>query len=325
MERKACSQSLTPGKEEVKCTSIGGQALLEGILMKGPEKVSIATRNPGEDEITLKVEPVDGLTQRYKIFQLPFFRGIGALIDSFKRGGAALEYSAEQLDWEEEEDYSKLDELMIRIFGKKKAEAILSTLMTILAIVIAIAIFFFVPTWVAGLFRGLISNTLVLNLIEGIVRILFFLIYVIAISQMDELKRVFMYHGAEHKTIACYEHGEELSVENVRKYPRVHPRCGTSFIANLVIISSLIMSLFGWPNPFLRLIIRLALIPVLVGLTYELNAWTARHENPLSRLLRWPGMMVQKLATVKEPSDDMIEVAIVAMEAVIPEDDSDVL
>ena len=311
-------------KEEVRCTSIGGQALMEGIMMKGPEKVAIATRRPGGEEIKVKIDPVDGLTKRYKLFQLPFFRGIGALVDSIVRGTAALEYSADQMEWEDEEP-GRIERILTRIIGQKRAQAAISALMMVFAFGLAIGLFFFVPTWIAGLIRDRINNNMILNLIEGVIRIIFFLIYVILISRMEELKRVFMYHGAEHKTIACYEHDEELTVENVRKYPRVHPRCGTSFLANLVIISALLMSLFGWPNPVIRMLIRLAMIPVLVGITYELNAWTARHKGILSRILRAPGMFIQRVATVKEPSDEMIEVAIAAMKAVIPDDESDLL
>lgn len=325
MERELAQSSSLPKEREVKATSIGGQALMEGILMKGPELVAIATRKPGSDEIKVKLEPAEGLTTKYKLFQLPFFRGIGALVDSFARGSKALEYSAEQLDWEEEEKPGFFESFFIKVFGEKGAEKVMSFLMVFSAVVIAFGIFFFVPTWVAGLFRPLINNNLVLNLIEGVIRIIFFLIYVIAISKLDELNRVFMYHGAEHKTIAAYEHGEDLTVENVRKYPRVHARCGTSFLANLVILSALLMSFFGWPNPLLRFAIRLLMIPILVGLTYELNVWTAKFDNFLSKALRAPGMFIQKVATVKEPSDEMIEVAIEAMEAVIPEDHSDIL
>ena len=325
MERELAQTSSLPKEKEVRATSIGGQALMEGILMKGPDLVAIATRKPGSDEIKVKVEPVDGLTKKYKLFQLPFFRGIGALVDSFSRGSKALEYSADQLDWEEDEEPGPFSRFLIRVFGEERAEQVLSFLMVFAAVAIAFGLFFFVPTWIAGLFRPMIQNNLVLNVIEGIIRIVFFLIYVIAISKLDELNRVFMYHGAEHKTIAAYEHGEELTVENVRKYPRVHARCGTSFLANLVILSAILMSFFGWPNPFVRFAIRLLMIPILVGLTYELNAWTSKVDNGLSKALRAPGMFIQRVATVKEPTDEMIEVAIEAMEAVIPEDHSDIL
>lgn len=301
----------------VKCTTIGGQALMEGILMKGPSEVSIVTRS-SDGELTLVKEPVDGWGRRYKIFRLPFLRGIAALVDSMGRGMRAMEYAADKAMEGEEED--EKPGFLERHLGKKKADAIAMVLMTVIAVAGAIGLFFFVPTLISGFLRPYVKSTVVLNLIEGVFRIAIFLIYVLAISRIEELKRVFMYHGAEHKTIACYEHGEELTVENVRKYPRVHPRCGTSFIANLVILSALLLSLFGWPNPWLRLLIRVLMIPILVAITYELNVWTGKHENFLARALRAPGMFVQRVATVREPDDSMIEVAIMALKAVIPED-----
>lgn len=331
---------------KLKSTTIGGQALLEGILMKGPFETSVVTRGV-DGKLEMKVEKNDGVMQKYPIFRLPFFRGVGALWDSMGRGMKALEYATDKLEESEErEKLSKADTDKVqavavtdevvdsetptveedapgffeRHLGKEKAEKLEMFLLTGITLVIGVGLFFFVPTWIANFFRSQISSNLILNLIEGFIRILFFLAYVVAISQLEELRRVFMYHGAEHKTIACYEHGEPLTIQNVRKYPRVHPRCGTSFLANMVILSALVLSLFGWPNPIVRLITRILLIPVLVGITYELNLWTGRHDNLLSKALRIPGKFIQQVATVKEPDDGMIEAAIMALEAVIPED-----
>ncbi|MDY3052854.1 MAG: DUF1385 domain-containing protein [Ndongobacter sp.] len=301
---------------EVKYTTIGGQALLEGILMKGPFETAIATRS-ADGTICLKTEPVSGLAKTYPVFRKPFFRGIAALVDSMTRGMKAIEYSAEQAgELGEDEKPGLLEKLL----GKRRAEKVESTVMTVVLAAAVIGLFFFLPTWVTSWMKPVLPNVVLLNLFEGVLRVLFFLGYVWAISRIPELKRVFMYHGAEHKSIACYEHGEELTVENVRKYPRLHPRCGTSFLANLVLLSAILLSFFGWPNPLLRLLIRLLILPVLIGLTYELNLWMGRNSNAFSRLMQKPGLFVQRVATVREPSDDMIEVAIEALKAVIPED-----
>ncbi|MDO4605147.1 MAG: DUF1385 domain-containing protein [Helcococcus sp.] len=292
--------------KEIKKTSIGGQALFEGILMKGPFQTSIVVRKPN-GELQKKIIDRIELSKKYKIFQLPFFRGIGALYDAIKNGTKAIDYS---LSFQEEEEKKET-----------KLESIFYSVVSFLIIALFFVAFFYVPTWFSNLFRESIKSVFVLNLIEGIVRVAFFLIYVMAISQIKDIKRVFEYHGAEHKTIACYEHGEELTVENVRKHSKLHPRCGTSFMFNMVILSALVLSFFGWPNPIIRIITRILIIPILVGITYELNRWMGGSDSVLSKILAKPGLFVQYIGTVKEPTDDMIEVAIEAMKMVIPEDE----
>lgn len=292
--------------QEIKKTTIGGQALFEGILMKGPFETSIAVRKP-DGKILTKIIDRTEISKKYPIFKLPFFRGMGALWDAMRNGTKAIDYS---LSFVEEEE--------------KKENKIVEFLYGVLSVFIVIAfvvLFFFVPTWVSNLFRKDINSVIVLNLIEGLIRVILFLAYVISVAQIKDIKRVFRYHGAEHKTIACYEHGEELTVENIRKHSKLHPRCGTSFMFNMVIISALVLSFFGWPNPILRAITRILIVPILVGITYELNRWMGKTDNALSRLLAKPGMFVQYIATVKDPTDDMIEVAIEAMKVVIPEDE----
>lgn len=292
--------------QEIKKTTIGGQALFEGILMKGPFETSIAVRKP-DGKILTKIIDRTEISKKYPIFKLPFFRGMGALWDAMRNGTKAIDYS---LSFVEEEE--------------KKENKIVEFLYGVLSVFIVIAfvvLFFFVPTWVSNLFRKDINSVIVLNLIEGLIRVILFLAYVISVAQIKDIKRVFRYHGAEHKTIACYEHGEELTVENIRKHSKLHPRCGTSFMFNMVIISALVLSFFGWPNPILRAITRVLIVPILVGITYELNRWMGKTDNALSRLLAKPGMFVQYIATVKDPTDDMIEVAIEAMKVVIPEDE----
>lgn len=301
-------------------TTIGGQALMEGILMKGPDRVAVALRDK-DGSISLRVEQGNSLKDRYPIFQYPFFRGIGALIDSLKMGMRALDDSAEALG--EEESPGKFETWLGKRIGKEKAERVVYTFIFVVAFGIAIGLFFLLPTLISGFFASQISSPFLLNLLEGGVRLLLFTGYILAIQRMEELDRVFRYHGAEHKTIACYEHGDALLVENVKKYPIVHPRCGTSFIANLVILAAFFMSFFGWPNPLVRFALRLLLIPILIGVTYELNRFSGRSDHFLARLIRAPGMFVQKIATVKEPDEGMIECAICALQAVIPEEGCD--
>lgn len=298
--------------KEIKKTSIGGQALFEGILMKGPYETAISIRKPDGDIETTIADRTE-LAKKYKIFNYPFFRGIGALYDAITNGSKAIDYA---LSFYEEDEKSK-DKSPFR----EKLDNILMSLTTVITFVAFILIFLFLPNWITNKFRENINSIFVLNLIEGLIRVILFLIYVMLIGQIKDIKRVFKYHGAEHKTIACYEHGEDLTVENVRKHSKLHPRCGTSFMFNMVIISAFVLSFFGWPNPIIRLITRILVIPLLVGITYELNRWMGRSDSLLSRVLAKPGMFVQYIGTVKEPSDDMIEVAIEAMKRVIPEDE----
>ncbi|WP_282926612.1 DUF1385 domain-containing protein [Helcococcus kunzii] len=294
--------------KEIKKTTIGGQALYEGILMKGPDQTSIVVRKPN-GELERKIIDRFEITNKYSIFKYPFFRGIGAFIDAIKNGTKAIDYSL-SFSEEEEKKQSKLSEIFYSI-------------LSFLIFAGFLLLFFYVPTWFSNLFKDKISSVFVLNLIEGLVRIVFFLLYVMGIAQLKDIKRVFEYHGAEHKTIACYEHGEELTVENVRKHSKLHPRCGTSFMFNMVIISAFVLAFFGWPNPIVRVITRILIIPLLMGITYELNRWMGKSDSFLAKILAKPGMFVQYIGTVKEPTDDMIEVAIEAMKMVIPEDNSD--
>lgn len=296
--------------EKIKKTTIGGQALFEGILMKGPYQTSIAVRKP-DGEIETKIIDRTEIHKKYKIFKYPFFRGMGALYDAITNGTKAIDYSVSFIE-EDKKEKSKL---------RQNIENIFNSMLSFFMIIVFIVGFFYGPTWVSNLFRDSIKSVFLLNLLEGLIRVALFIIYVMAISQLKDIKRVFEYHGAEHKTITCYEHGEELTVKNVRKYSMLHPRCGTSFMFNMVIISALVLALFGWPNPILRFITRIIIIPILVGITYELNRWMGKSDSLLSKLLAKPGMFVQYIGTVREPKDYMIEVAIEAMKMVIPEDE----
>lgn len=305
--------------KEVKKTSIGGQALIEGIMMKGPDKIATAVRKP-DGEIVVKESDIKPLF-KHKFFKLPIIRGSFVLIDSLINGVKELMYSAEFFGEDYEED--AIDKFLKKIF-KDKADTAIIYVSVIIALFFSVGIFILGPTLLTNFLKNIVKSTLLLNLIEGIIRVFLFVGYVYLVSKLNDIKRVFMYHGAEHKTIYCYEHGEELTVENVRKYKTLHPRCGTSFMINVMLISILVFSFFGWPNPLMRLVIRIAMLPVIAGLSYELNRYVGKcdSENVLTKIITYPGFQIQKITT-KEPDDSMIEVAIAAMERVIPQNGED--
>ncbi|MDD4726106.1 MAG: DUF1385 domain-containing protein [Tissierellia bacterium] len=296
-------------------TSIGGQALIEGIMMRGPNEVAIAVRKPNK-EIELKVNELNTLGMRYKVFRLPFLRGMISLVESLSIGVKALMYSAEF--FEDEEDTEEVKATLTQKIFKDKAEDVEIFLTLLTAIVLSIGIFMILPNFITSLIKGNITNSIVLNLIEGAIRILVFLLYVVWVSKVDDVRRVFEYHGAEHKTIHCYEHGDDLIVDNVKKYSILHPRCGTSFLFMVMIVSILVLSFFGWPNPVLRVLIRILMFPVIAGISYEINRLIGKSDSKFAYYLSYPGLMIQKHATVKEPDDEQIEVAIESLIAVIP-------
>jgi len=295
-------------------TSIGGQALIEGVMMRGPKKIAIAVRKPNK-EIELDVKDIDNFSSRHKFFKLPLIRGVVGLIDSLKVGISALMYSAEF--FEEEETTTDKETLLKKVF-KDKAEDVEMFLTLVTAILISTFIFMILPNFITGFFKNYIEKPLILNLVEGIIRILIFLIYVIWVSKLDDVRRVFEYHGAEHKSIHCYESGDELTVENVKKYSILHPRCGTSFLFMVMFVSIVVLSFFGWPDPVKRLLIRVFMLPVIAGISYEINRFIGRSESKVCYYISYPGLLIQKIATVKEPDDEQIEVAIVSLKAVLP-------
>lgn len=297
-------------------TSIGGQALIEGVMMRGPEKISIAVRKP-DGEIEVKVDELETLGMKYKFFTLPFIRGVVGLIEAMLIGTKALMYSAEF--FEEEEVAEPKISLFEKIFKDKAADAEM-VFALILSMVLALGIFMIIPSFLTNVFKNIVKNPIALNLIEGVIRISLFLIYVIWVSKLDDVKRVFEYHGAEHKSIHCYENELPLTVENVKKFPILHGRCGTSFLFMVMIISIFVLSFFGWPSPLQRVLIRIAMFPVIAGISYEINRIIGRSSSKLCYALSYPGLMIQKLATVKEPDDSQIQVAIDALVAVIPMD-----
>ena len=299
-------------------TSIGGQALMEGILMRGPEKQAIVCRT--ENGLVEKVEPLNLVKDKYPILGWPFIRGIVTFADSMVKGMRALTYSASLLPEEEQEEPSKLDLWLEKKLGNEKAEKIVIGMAAVMGVALAIALFILLPTLIAGFIPGIEGRYTARSLIEGAIKIVIFLLYLGLVAKMKEIKRLFSYHGAEHKTIFCYEKGLPLTVENVRPQSRLHPRCGTSFLLVVIILGLFVGLLIQVDNTLLRIALRILLLPVLVAVAYELNRWAGRHDtNIISRIVTWPGKQLQRLTT-NEPDDGMIECAIRAMELVIPDE-----
>ena len=296
---------------------IGGQAVMEGVMMKAPDRMAIAVRRVSDHKIETYSEPIEPAAKKNKILGWPLIRGVVAFISALTGGMKTITRSAEMMGDESlQEEPSKFEKWLSRVTGRS-TDDIMMVCAVLLAIVLAVGLFFVLPSLAgSGLNLLLPGQTLAVNLLEGLVRIIIFLVYILLVSRMKEIKRVFMYHGAEHKTVYCNENGEELTVENCRKYPVMHPRCGTAFLLIVMVISILVTSVasvFGLDgNVFTRILVRLILLPIVAGLSYELLQWTGRNDNWLTRILRWPGMQLQRL-TALEPTDDMIEVAIVAM------------
>ena len=300
-------------------TSIGGQALIEGILMRGPKKQAMVVRT--KDGLVTKVEDLKLLKEKYPIVGWPLIRGVVNFISSMANGVRALMFSAECMPEDEQEEESKFEKWIEKRVGKKKAESALVTFSMILGVALSVGLFILLPTFLAGAFFGLIQSAILKNLLEGALRVIIFIAYLWLATRLDDMKRVWAYHGAEHKTIFCYEAGLPLTVENVKSQKKEHPRCGTSFLFVVMIISIVIFSFTSWTNPWVRMGFRLLLLPVVVAISYEINRLVGRYDNFFTRFLRAPGVLLQKMTTF-EPDDSMIEVAIEALEKVIPEDET---
>ena len=298
-------------------TSIGGQALIEGILMRGPTRDAIVVRTA--EGLVTKINEPHFVRERYKILGWPFLRGIVVFAESLIYGVKALTYSAELLPEEEQEEPSKFDKWIEKKFGAEKAQKFIISVAVFLGICLSVGLFVLLPTILAGLVTDLTSSSLLRNLTEGFIRIVIFLLYMYFCTKQADLNRVFRYHGAEHKTIFCYEKGLPLTVENVREQSRFHPRCGTSFLFVVMIISIFVFSFVSWSNVWVRMVLRILLLPVVMGIAYEINRWVGRHDNWLSTILAAPGKALQRLTT-DEPDDGMIECAIEALKLVIPEE-----
>ena len=303
-------------------TSIGGQALIEGVLMRGPKKQAIVCRT--KDGLVEKTEELKLLKDKYPVLGVPFLRGIFIFIDSLVKGMQALTFSANLVPEEEQGEPDKLDRWIEAHFSEEKAQKLIIGLAVVLGIALSIGLFVFLPALLVRLLNWKQGFSLpLINLLEGVLRLAILLGYMILVSKVKDIKRVFSYHGAEHKTIFCYEHGKELTVENVRKESRFHPRCGTSFLLVVVLVSILVNLLFNFlfpiTNVFARIGCHILLIPIVVGLSYEINRWCGGHDNALSSILSAPGKWLQHITT-NEPEDGMIECAIRALELVIPEE-----
>lgn len=323
-------------KEHIKkITSIGGSALIEGIMMRGPKKTMVALRTGKDDIYTQEIE-FKGLASKYGIFKIPIIRGIGGMIDSMRLSYKALMLSAdkamESIPEEEQEEPSKFEKWLDEKMGEKFINGLM-IFATIIGVIIAILLFFMLPTviynFVTDAFGGVekiswFGDRFFRSLFEGIIRIGLFLLYIILCSQMKDMKRVFQYHGAEHKTIFCYESDEELTVENIKKHTRFHPRCGTSMLVIMLFVGIFIGLFIPITNPILRTIVKLLLLPITCGIGYELIRICGRYDNKVTKIIAAPGLWAQRITT-KEPDDQMIEVAIKAMKAVIPENGEDIL
>ena len=305
-------------------TSIGGQALIEGVMMRGPEKQAIVVRDQ-EGNLVEKVEDLKFIKDRYPALGLPLVRGTVNFLASMVNGVKALMYSAEFYPDEEIGQPSKFEQWLEKKLSSKKLESLIITLAVVLGVGLSVFLFMVLPTFLTG---GLLhffpdAPMWLRNLLEGVLKIVIFLLYLIFCSKQKDIYRVFQYHGAEHKTIFCYEAGLPLTVENVRNQGRHHPRCGTSFLFVVIFVSILLSSvIFGiWPikNALLRTLVHLLLLPLVVGITYEFNRWVGRHaqENRVAKVLTAPGMWLQNFTT-NEPDDGMIEVAIRSLELVLP-------
>ena len=302
-------------------TSIGGQALIEGILMRGPKKQAIVVRSP--EGLVTKVEELTLIRDKYPILGWPIIRGAVTFIDSMVRGVKALMYSADYFPEEEVGEPSKLDRWIEAHIPEEKLQKVLVWFSVLLSIGLTLVLFMLLPTFLAGLVDPYIHSAALHNLIEGVVKVAVFLGYLILCSKQKDVKRVFAYHGAEHKTIFCYEAGLELTVENARKQPRHHPRCGTSFLFVVIIVSilfsSVVFSFVEWKILWVRVAVHILLLVPVVGITYEFNRYVGGHNNAVTRFLSKPGLWMQNFTTF-EPDDSMLEVAIEALKLVLPEE-----
>ena len=291
--------------------SIGGQALIEGIMMKSPEKYSIAVRKPDGG---IDVQIFDN--NKVKFQKVPVLRGIMNFFDSLITGYKCIMHSAE-IAMEDEFEEDKFDLWLKEKFGEKSGEVI-AMIAGVLGTALALVLFMVLPTTIAGWLDKLIPLGNFKTVVEGVAKLLIFVLYLWLVSRMEEIHRVFCYHGAEHKTIACYEAGEELTVENVKKYTRFHPRCGTSMMFIILIVSIIVFSFVPWKSTLGRALMKVVFLPVVVGIAYEILKYTGRHTNACTKLLAAPGLWFQRLTT-NEPEDDMIEIAIASVNALLPE------
>ncbi len=301
-------------KKNTRYSGIGGQAVLEGVMMKNKEKYAVAVRKP-DGKIDVKVEEHKGLGEGGRWKKLPFIRGVFNFVDSLVLGTKCLTYSASF--YEEEEDVkeeSKFDQAMYKVFGGRAEDVVMGATVCF-SVIMAVLIFMVLPYFLTELLGRVVVNDTLLALFEAIIRVLIFLLYVVLISLMKDIQRVYMYHGAEHKCINCVERGRELNVENVMKSSRQHKRCGTSFLLFVIVVSAVLFFFIRVDNPVMKLLLRLLLLPVIAGISYELIRLAGKYDNAITAVFSYPGMLLQKLTT-REPDEQMVEVAIASVEAV---------
>lgn len=286
--------------------TIGGQAVIEGVMMRNGNDYAVAVRKP-DQTIEVKKDQFIGLNARWHTKKIPIIRGVLSFIDSLVLGMSTLTYSASFFEDEEEAEKEKDKD--------GKSDAVFMGLTVALSVVIAVVLFMLTPFFISSLFGKVIKSPMTLAVIEGLIRIAIFFIYIVAISQMKDIQRVFMYHGAEHKTINCIEHGAELTPENAAKYSRLHKRCGTSFLLIVMVVSIICFMFIRVDNMALKIVLRVILVPVIAGVSYEVIQWAGRSESCLVNIVSKPGLMLQKLTT-REPDLEMLEVAIASIEAI---------
>ncbi len=318
------SDILKESNKGLRTTYIGGQAVIEGVMMRGKKMYAMAVRTP-EGTLAVEKKDIDDVFSRYKIFKYPIFRGIASFIQSLIIGTKIIMRSTQLAGLEEETDEnaepSKFEKALQKMFGDKLTDVLIYISVAV-SLVFSIGLFFVLPVFIGSLLRPILPGTWALGIAEGLIRIAIFLLYLFLVSRMKEIKRVFQYHGAEHKTINCFEHGEELTVENVKKYTRLHKRCGTSFLLIVMIISMVVFFFIRTDTIWLRLVSRILLVPFVAGISYEVIRWAGRSDSPVVKIVSAPGLCLQKITTA-EPDGSQIEAAIAAMKGVLEEEAED--
>ena len=316
----SCSTDTCPKGFKTMC---GGQALIEGIMMRGPKKQAIVVRKP-DGELDVQVKDLKFIKDRYPILGWPLIRGVVSFGGSMYSGVTALMHSADFYPEEEEEEPSKFELWLEKKLGSEKMMKLVIMLAVVLGIGMSIGLFFLLPTLLGTAVTFVTDSMVARNVAESLLKIVIFIIYLAACSRMKEMRRVFSYHGAEHKSIFCYEASLPLTVENVRKQPRQHPRCGTSFLFVVIFVSIMVSTVVFaiWPvhNALLRFLAHLVMLPAIVGISFEFNRYVGRHDGPITRILTAPGLWMQNFTTF-EPDDSMIEVGITALKLVLPEEE----
>jgi uncharacterized protein YqhQ len=306
----------------LKPVDIGGQAVIEGVMMKNKNTYAVAVRKP-DKEIIIDKREYTSFSEKLKFFKLPIFRGMLAFVESLVIGMKILTYSAEffEVEEEKEKEPGKFDRFLTKVFGDKLDKVVVG-FSVVLSIILAIGLFVLLPLGLSQLVKDKLPYEGLINLVDGIIRVVIFLVYLKIISLMKDIQRVFQYHGAEHKSINCLEHEEELTVENIKKHSRYHKRCGTNFLLIVVLMSILVLMIIDVRTFWLRFAVRLLCLPLIAGLSYEIIKWLGRSESKLAAVIAKPGLWLQKLTT-REPDGSQIEVAIASLKGVLVNDEED--